>query len=372
MPEIQEVFRMATQKVGPEPGALERQHGRARRRAIRQKVAVYSLVAAFVIAAVAIAVVQIPGGHTRPVHHSPSEAPAPAVSTKARPEIVGLDGTTETVVPDVPSGMCCPNLSPDGSSIVFVRNGHIETIGVDGSGLRTIELPAGLRLPILGPGRPARSNPVWSPDGSQIAFQAMSGGNQDIYVMDANGSNVRRLTDSPFADEWAAWSPDGSTVVYDNLGKGVADEFGFVSTQEIYAVPASGGTSTRLTSNHVGDGEPSFSPDGRQIAFHRADAVWIMNADGTGAHEMPLPGDCCTGFTPRWSPDGTKIAFTRLDPATQYYSRAWGVLAGLRLFVVDVRTGAVSPVGNTEMPSTINAPQWLPSADGFLVYRIER
>jgi hypothetical protein len=370
MPDLQEVFHVATQKVRPDPGALERQHSRERRRAIRQKVTVYALVAAVVIAAVVIALVEFPGKHQTPANETPSPA---ATTTSARAEFVGLDGATRALVPSLPSGsVCCLNLSPDGSAIVFVRNGALETMGIDGSGLRTVELPAPLHLPRLGDGYPDWSAPVWAPNGSRIAFEAVRDGNQDIYVMDADGSNVRRLTESPFPDEWAAWSPDGSTIVYDNVGKEQVDPSGFSATQEIFTVSVGGGSPTRLTSNRDDDSQPSYSPDGTQIVFHRGDGLWIMAADGGHAREVRLPGDCCTGFTPRWSPDGTTIVFTRYDPAWRYYAEEWGSLPVVRLYLLDVRSGQVSAVGKTEEASTINAPQWLPTGDGFLVYRVRQ
>jgi len=56
--------------------------------------------------------------------------------------------------------------------------------------------------------------PDWSPDGSQIAFQSTGTGNGDLYVMDADGSNVRQLTSTPEADQGPAWSPDGTQVAF--------------------------------------------------------------------------------------------------------------------------------------------------------------
>jgi WD40-like Beta Propeller Repeat len=358
MPDIQEVFRVATQKVRPEPGALDRQHARERGRAIRRKVTVYALVAALVIAGVVIAAARLPGTGSTPAGKPKGTGSAPVSGETA--EVVGLDGTIRALVPGLPVG-CCQSLSlaADGTQIALIDGGEIATIGLDGTGLRTIPLSMTV------------GNPVWSPDGTRIAFEGTSSfANQDIYVMDADGSNVHRLTRSPYQDAWPSWSPDGSTILYANYGPTPIDPNGNSPTEEIYSVPAAGGTPARLTHNQKDDGQAAYSPDGTQIAYHRNGGLWIMDADGSNAHEVPLPasfGRWGKGYTPHWSPDGTKIAFTRFDPAWRYNN-----LPVVRVYVLDVASGDVSPVGKVEMASIVNAPQWLPSGDALLVYRAER
>jgi Tol biopolymer transport system component len=256
----------------------------------------------------------------------------------------------------VPGGSCCPALSPDGTRIAFVAGVNISVVGIDGTGLHELE-----------PAFAASSTPSWSPDGSQIAFVgSRDGGQDDIYVMDADGSNVRRLTNDLADDDWPAWSPDGGTIAYANSGSRPLDASGFSPTDEIYTVPATGGRPTRLTDNRVDDTMPSYSPDGSQIAIHRSGGLWIMNADGSNAREIPLPGVCCTGFTPRWSPDGTKIAFTRCCASWRYNG-----LPVLAVNIVDLND-RVLPVPGAEMVTDANVPQWLPSGDELLLYRVER
>jgi Tol biopolymer transport system component len=123
--------------------------------------------------------------------------------------------------------------------------------------------------------------PTWSPDGSRIAFQSLRGGNEDIYVMDADGSNLIRLTTSVAADMHPAWSPDGTRIA-------------FVSSRgadyDIYVMNADGSGQTALTNGDGMDEQPSWSSDGQRIAFtsdrNNDVGLYVMNADGSGVQRL--------------------------------------------------------------------------------------
>ena len=122
----------------------------------------------------------------------------------------------------------------------------------------------------------ADSNPAWSPDGTKIAFHSNRDGNWQIYIMNADGSNQARLTNSPFSDSNPAWSPDGTKIAF------MSDRCGY---RAMYVMNANGTNQTYLTICHGTDNYPAWSPDGTRIAFHSAyygiDEIFVINADGT-------------------------------------------------------------------------------------------
>jgi len=157
---------------------------------------------------------------------------------------------------------------------------------------------------------------AWSPDGRRIAFVRDTDGPEgpddfEIWLMRADGSGQKQITDNPEYDLDAAWSPSGRRIVFqrDPDGDGPIDG-------EIWVMRADGSGERQLTDNEVEDNEPAWSPDGRRIAFHRdadpdPDAanfeVYDMRRDGSGVRQLTD----ALGFDggPNYSPDGRKIAF---------------------------------------------------------------
>ena len=86
---------------------------------------------------------------------------------------------------------------------------------------------------------------------SRIMFTSTRDGNREIYVMDADGSNQQRLTDSPAIDEFGSWSPDGSRIAFESTRDG---------NREIYVMDADGSNQQRLTDSPAIDWFPSWSP----------------------------------------------------------------------------------------------------------------
>jgi hypothetical protein len=158
----------------------------------------------------------------------------------------------------------------------------------------------------------SEANPAWSPDGTRIAFSSFRDGNWEIYVMNSDGQNQKRLTQSSAdMDRNPAWSPDGSRIAYSSQRD---------TNNDIYVMNADGSNSVRLTEDPADDSDPAWSPDGTRIAFRSNresfPAIWVMNADGTGATR--LTSNNLGDSQPSWSPDGKKIAFTARTTATKY------------------------------------------------------
>ena len=136
---------------------------------------------------------------------------------------------------------------------------------------------------------------------AQIAFSSNREGDYEIYVMDINGKNQRRLTNSRHGDYSPSWSPDGKRIVFSSKRDGGV-------TSEIYVMDADGSSPQRLTNNGHNDYSPSWSPDGERIAFVSVHEIYVMDADG--GNEKRLSQDDQKGYSPSWSPDGKRIAFS--------------------------------------------------------------
>jgi len=145
-------------------------------------------------------------------------------------------------------------------------------------------------------------DPSWSPDGSKIAFSSTRHGNFEIYIMDADGSNLSRITNNSAADYEPSWSPDGSKIAF------TTDRDG---NYEIYIMNTDGSNQMNITKHSAKDRDPSWSPDGSQIVFesYREDleGIYIMNMDGSSQRNITNHPD--GDYDPSWSPDGSQIAF---------------------------------------------------------------
>jgi Tol biopolymer transport system component len=162
--------------------------------------------------------------------------------------------------------------------------------------------------------------PDWSPDGKKIIFGSYTHprnpddeDDEDIYIMNADGTEVKRLTNtSPGWSDFASWSPDGTKIVYLSVDP--------VDNCEIYIINVDGTDKTNLTNHPDIDGYPSWSPDGTKIAFNheffRGEKavcnIFVMNPDGTNRVQLTKQStihEPIGGGVPRWSPDGKKIVF---------------------------------------------------------------
>ncbi len=152
--------------------------------------------------------------------------------------------------------------------------------------------------------QPARySSPTWSPDGKRIAFVSdradATRGQGDIYVMNVDGSGLRRLTDSNTGKGGLAWSPNGKWIAY--------QAYAYIDE-----VSPDGARHRRLTG--YGGTQPDFSPGGRRIAYANGAAefyssIYVMRPDGSKKVPAALPHESESLGEPTWSPDGQKLAF---------------------------------------------------------------
>lgn len=144
-------------------------------------------------------------------------------------------------------------------------------------------------------------NGAWSRDGGRIAFES-GGRNVQITVMNADGSGRARLTDTNGSNMTPTWSPDGRKIAFSSTRDG---------NGTIYTMNADGSDQTRLATGAGDAFFPSWSPDGRKIVFHtNRDGKWViavMNADG--GDQTRLTDGRANDFFPSWSPDSTRLVF---------------------------------------------------------------
>ena len=155
---------------------------------------------------------------------------------------------------------------------------------------------------------------------AQIAFSSNRDGNHEIYVMDADGTNQRRLTNNPASDYSPSWSPDGKRMAFVSRRDGHVHPIDGWRTSEIYVMDADGNNQQRLTDNDFYDTHPSWSPDGERIAFISRRAghfigefglsseIYVMDADGKNTRR--LTNNRKTDVSPSWSSDGKRIVFS--------------------------------------------------------------
>ncbi|MYH95348.1 MAG: protein kinase [Acidimicrobiia bacterium] len=151
-------------------------------------------------------------------------------------------------------------------------------------------------------------DPSLSPDGTTIVFTSDRNGNHEIRVMNADGSSDERLTNNRATDADPAWSPNGTEIVF------TTNRYGNYEIAVIKADGSSGENAKRLTSTSHQDRSPAWS--GSKIAFIHNNGgdfeIAVMNDDGSDVDTLTSnPGD---DEAPAWSSDGSKIAYTRGNP----------------------------------------------------------
>lgn len=213
--------------------------------------------------------------------------------------MVEPDGNNEVCIPGLAGPLHSMAWVPDQSRVVFAAylGGQTDLFTVDADGSDMIRVTNDDLM---------ERDPAVSPDGTKIAFARGSHSQTDIWVMDIDGTNATQLTFVGRGIGGPAWSPDGSSIAFATF-RDSEDYDG-----EIYLMAADGSNQRPLLRRETQDRNPNWSPDGTRIAFdtHGYDvgqycnAIFVVDADGTN------PSFVACGVEPAFSPDGTEIVYS--------------------------------------------------------------
>ncbi|MBN1290860.1 MAG: PD40 domain-containing protein, partial [Candidatus Latescibacteria bacterium] len=199
--------------------------------------------------------------------------------------------------------------SPDGTMIAFAtKAGEKDVIHItkveDGGYDKTLKIKMD-----------AVYSPSWSPDGGKILFSGIMNGKLDIFTVDVKTEEILRLTDDFFDESTPRWSPDGTQIVFasDRLDPPYEQRLQSISADyDIFIMNANGEGIRRITTNPFNDSNPYWSPDGKNIVFtsdrNGINNLYVIDLDSMAV--SPLTNLLTGTSSPAWSPDGGRIAFT--------------------------------------------------------------
>ena len=223
---------------------------------------------------------------------------------------VGLTASAASAV--TPLWLRDVKISPSGSEIAFCYKGDVYKVGVDGGNAVRLTSQDSYE-----------SSPVWSPDGSRIAFASDRHGNSDIYIMDADGGASRRLTTNSCGETPWSFTPDGKYVVFSAMIQDPAKSAQFPTSAltELYRVPTEGGRTEQIIATPAE--MVNWSEDGGSFLYqdkkgfedewrkHHTSSitrdVWRYDVE-TGKHTN-LTNHAGEDRNPVLSPDGTTVCF---------------------------------------------------------------
>lgn len=226
--------------------------------------------------------------------------------------------------------------NPEGDSEIFAIN-------PDGTGLIQVTRNATYE-----------SEPVWSPDGTRVAFVRSDGHDNEIYTISTGGGEPTQVTDNEYDDHEPAWSPGGSKIAY--VGE-VPDDpatLEYDPKESLHTIPTSGGQPTLVYGGYGDVNDPTWSPGGTKIAFGSG-KVWTVPASGGPLTAVTRQQVVWSDYGIDWSPDGSKITYVADDdePVKPGY-------ADSEIWVISVNGGTLTDVTDDRGYWEQYTPAWSP------------
>ncbi len=207
-------------------------------------------------------------------------------------------------------------------------------------------------------------SPSYSADGQWVVFTGERGGQSDIYRIHPDGTALEPLVDDPAFDDQGTLSPDGKTLAFVSTRAG--------GTANIWLMDVGSKKTTNLTANRSGNFRPSWSPDGRWIAFTsdrdaqpgtfpgrwehlQSTGVYVVGRDGQGLRRLTRK-DGVAG-SPSWSADGTHVVFYETDEVGAYLSKGGN---NTRTEIVSIEVASGARMQRTASNETKLSPHFLP------------
>ena len=249
---------------------------------------------------------------------------------------------------------------------VFPNAGQIGLFvaAADGSGERTLFDTPGIDY-----------DATWSPDGASIVYTSDREGSPDLFRVKPDGTGRERLTDNPAYDDQAAFSPDGAQLAFVSTRNG---GYSRIWTLDLKSRQAKAVTATTKETGMGGDFRPSWSADGKWIAFSsdrgttmpmargrwealQTASVYVVRPDGTGLKKLTEPGNFCG--SPKFSSDGSRLLAYCMPIESTLETRRPNPLPGndTMLVSIDIATGKVTEIPSG--PGVKISPAFLPAND---------